>query len=61
MFRTGGTAEVEFLRSLPLDPEAARPKLRYLKTLITRHERPNERDYRDYVSGIFLINSAGRV
>lgn len=54
-------AEIEFMRSLPYDPAARRPKLRYLQTLIARTNRNDQANYQDYVSGIVLVNSASRV
>ncbi|HEX3150651.1 MAG TPA: hypothetical protein VHR66_21415 [Gemmataceae bacterium] len=66
------TAEIEFFRSLPLDPAQRKEQLRYLDTLIratqfeqTADLRASEVNYqkafRSYNEGINLVNSAARV
>src|SRR5262249_9908808 len=54
-------AEDEVMRNLPPDPAARQAKLRYLKTLFSRTTSSEDRSYRDFSAGIFLINSAARV
>src|SRR5262249_30815798 len=55
------TAEIEFMRNLPNDPSARQAKLHYLKTLFSRTTSSEDRSYRDFSAGIYLINSAARV